>query len=113
VSRGRLNYVELRAADVAASKAFYRDALGLDFADYGPTYAATQGGGADLGLQGDTAEASGTPLVLFEVDDVDAALERVGKAGGRIVAPVFAFPGGRRFHFADPAGNVLGAWQSG
>ena len=113
MSPGRLNYIELRAVDVPASKAFYHDALGLNFADYGPTYAATQGGGADLGLQGDASEASEAPLVLFEVDDVDAALERVGKAGGRIVVPVLAFPGGRRFHFADPAGNVLGAWQSG
>ena len=23
----------------------------------------------------------------------------------------FAFPGGRRFHFADPAGNELAVWS--
>ncbi len=23
------------------------------------------------------------------------------------------FPGGRRFHFADPMGNVLGVWTKG
>jgi len=27
------------------------------------------------------------------------------------VAPIFEFPGGRRFHFSDGAGNVLGVWS--
>ena len=109
----RLNYLELRAADLGAAKAFYADALGLTFADYGPSYAAaTQIGGAALGLQGDPNEATETPLALFEVDDVEAAAMRVRAAGGEIVVAIFAFPGGRRFHFRDPAGNVLGVWQS-
>lgn len=30
---------------------------------------------------------------------------------GRIVEPPFDFPGGRRFHFADPSGNVLAVWS--
>ena len=48
----RLNYLELRAADLAASRSFYADALGLTFIDYGPSYAAaTQTGGAALGLE--------------------------------------------------------------
>ena len=43
----RLNYLELRAGDLGAVKSFYADALGLTFADYGPSYAAaTQAGGA-------------------------------------------------------------------
>ena len=31
--------------------------------------------------------------------------------GGSIVKEPFSFPGGRRFHFADPAGNVLAVWS--
>jgi predicted enzyme related to lactoylglutathione lyase len=31
-------------------------------------------------------------------------------AGGEVTVPIFAFPGGRRFHFRDPAGNELGAF---
>ena len=113
MSGARLNYLELRAADLAVSRSFYADALGLSFVDYGPSYAAaTQTGGAALGLQGDGDEAVETPLALFEVDDVEAAETRVRAAGGEIVLAIFAFPGGRRFHFRDPAGNVLGAWQS-
>ena len=34
----------------------------------------------------------------------------VVKAGGRVTVPIFDFPGGRRFHFADPSGNELAIW---
>jgi predicted enzyme related to lactoylglutathione lyase len=33
------------------------------------------------------------------------------EAGGRVVVPTFEFPGGRRFHFSDGAGNVLAVWS--
>ena len=46
------------------------------------------------------------------VDDLEAALEAVSKAGGAITKPVFAFPGGRRFHFRDPSGNELAALKA-
>jgi predicted enzyme related to lactoylglutathione lyase len=35
----------------------------------------------------------------------------VRKAGGKITKPTFSFPGGRRFHFADPSGNELAVWS--
>ena len=43
--------------------------------------------------------------------DLEAALARVEAAGGTVTVPIFAFPGGRRFHFADPAGHELGVWS--
>jgi len=36
--------------------------------------------------------------------------EAVTKAGGKIVNPIFSFPGGRRSHFIDPNGNELAVW---
>jgi predicted enzyme related to lactoylglutathione lyase len=36
---------------------------------------------------------------------------RVKQAGGKIVRPIFSFPGGRRFHFSDPSGNELAVWS--
>ncbi len=103
----RINYVELRASDVAASRDFYASAFGWEFSDFGPSYSATTGGDVDLGLQGDPGEAPAAPLPVIEVDDLEAAVEAVSAAGGRITRPIFAFPGGRRFEFADPAGNRL------
>lgn len=62
-------------------------------------------------MQADAAAAPAAPLAIFHVDDLDRALGQVTAAGGDIVQPIFAFPGGRRFHFRDPSGNVLGVWQ--
>jgi hypothetical protein len=36
----------------------------------------------------------------------------VTAAGADIVKPIFAFPGGRRFHFLDPNGNELAVTQA-
>ena len=105
----RLNYVELPASDVGAAKAFYEAAFGWALTEFGPTYAATMTGDTDIGLQGDPAEASKAPLAVIEVEDLEAALAAVSEAGGVVVRPIFAFPGGRRFHFLDPNGNELAA----
>jgi hypothetical protein len=32
-------------------------------------------------------------------------------AGGRIQTALHDYPGGRRFMFADPSGNVLGVYE--
>ncbi|MFL6846344.1 MAG: VOC family protein [Allosphingosinicella sp.] len=109
----RLNYVELPVADIGAAKAFYEAAFGWSLTGFGPTYAATTTGDTDIGLQGDAGEASKAPLAVIEVPDLEAALAAVEAAGGRIVRPIFAFPGGRRFHFLDPAGNELAAVTTG
>jgi predicted enzyme related to lactoylglutathione lyase len=38
-------------------------------------------------------------------------VQAVTAAGGEIVKPIFAFPGGRRFHFREPGGNELAVWS--
>ncbi|MEA3010883.1 MAG: uncharacterized protein QOJ91_2575 [Sphingomonadales bacterium] len=109
----RFNYVELPVGDVGAAKAFYEAAFGWSLTEFGPTYAATVTGDTDIGLQGDPAEASRAPLPVIDVADLEAAMAAVESAGGRITRPIFPFPGGRRFHFLDPAGNELAAVKTG
>ncbi len=108
----RISYVELPSTAFDASKAFYRSAFGWDLIDFGPTYACTTTGDVDLGLQGDAAEATAAPLAVIAVDDLEGAQAAVEAAGGTITRPVFAFPGGRRFHFADPSGLELAVLQA-
>ena len=108
----RLNYVELPVRDVDAAKSFYERAFGWSMTAFGPTYAATVTGDTDVGLQGDVAEATAAPLPVIEVPDLEAALRAVEDAGGRIIRPIFAFPGGRRFHFVDLSGNEMAAVTS-
>ncbi len=108
----RFNYLELPVADSAESAAFYHRALGITFTTFGPTYAASTTGDTDIGFQADPAQQSAGLLPVIEVDDLDAALASVTAAGGAIVVPIFAFPGGRRFHFTDPDGHELAVAQA-
>ncbi|WP_299646944.1 VOC family protein [Sphingomonas bacterium] len=108
----RISFVELPTSDLASTRSFYTDAFGLAFADFGPSYSCTLTGDVDIGLQADAAEASSAPLAVIGVDDLEASLAAVSKAGGVITKQVFAFPGGRRFHFRDPSGNELAALKA-
>ena len=108
----RLNYVELPVTDIAAARAFYEQAFGWKLVEFGPSYAATLSGDTDIGLQADSAEATAAPLPVIEVGDLEVALSAIEAAGAEIVRPIFAFPGGRRFQFRDPAGNEVACVQS-
>ena len=104
---GKIDYVELPGTDLPATKAFYASAFGWRFVDYGPDYAAFEDGGLDGGFNGDPADRTDKPLVVLFATDLEAMFDRVTTAGGVITRPIFAFPGGRRFHFRDPSGNEL------
>src|SRR5262245_38412122 len=108
--KARLNYVELSAKDIATTKAFYEKAFGWSLTEFGPTYAGTTTNDVDLGLQADPKEQAKAPLAIVHTDNLEAALKSVTNAGGKITVPIFAFPGGRRFHFTDPSGNELAVW---
>lgn len=108
-----IDYIELSVTDVEAAKAFYGAAFGWSFADYGPEYAGIQSGGREVGgLRRDSEVREGGPLVILYSDDLEASVEAVKAAGGTIRQPIYPFPGGRRFNFADPAGNELAVWAA-
>jgi predicted enzyme related to lactoylglutathione lyase len=105
---GKLDYLEMSAAGgvLDSVKAFYSAAFGWSFTDYGPTYSAF-----DEGLDGGFhTESAAKPLPVLFSTDLERTLAAVEDAGGKIVKPIFEFPGGRRFHFTDPAGNELAVW---
>jgi predicted enzyme related to lactoylglutathione lyase len=86
--------------------------FGWELTDFGPSYSCTMTGDVHLGLQGDASEATRAPLAVIAVDDLNQALAAVEQGGGTITKPIFAFPGGRRFHFRDPSGNELAALKA-
>ena len=45
------------------------------------------------------------PLLEVIEGDITDTQAKIESAGGTILKPVFSFPGGRRFHFADPNEN--------
>ena len=111
-----IDYVELNVRDVEASKTFYEQAFGWRFNDYGPAYAGIRAPDGDDevgGLNAEREPGPGGPLVLLWSQDLDASVEAVTAAGGEIAEGPYEYPGGRRSHFRDPSGNVLGVYQPG
>jgi predicted enzyme related to lactoylglutathione lyase len=111
-----IDYVELAVDDLGQAKAFYAKALGWTFTDYGSDYVGiqdpTRPGQEFGGLNPVTPSSRGDGvLALARTDDAEAALASVQAAGGRIVVELHEYPGGRRFTFADPSGNILGVYQ--
>jgi catechol 2,3-dioxygenase-like lactoylglutathione lyase family enzyme len=97
--------------DVAAARCFYGDVLGLEILmDHG--WIATYGSSADMAVQISFAREGGagtpTPDLSIEVDDVDAALERMKRAGFPIeYGPADESWGVRRFYVRDPFGKLV------
>jgi len=108
----RICFVELPVGSAGLTKSFYTDAFGFAMTDFGPTYSCTMTGDVDLGLQADAKEASRAPLPVIQVESLEATEARVKRSGGFITRATFSFPGGKRFHFRDPAGNELAAMQA-
>lgn len=111
---GKICYVELPAADPAASAEFYGSVFGWEIRRRGDgALAFTDTVGGVSGVFADDRTPAGDPglLVYVMVADLAAAVDAVRAAGGRVVrtsppdsAESFAW-------FADPAGNVLGIYQ--
>src|SRR5690349_4142077 len=97
--------------DIAAAKRFYRDVLGLDILmDQG--WNATYGSEERMQVQVSfMAEGgSGTPVtdISIEVDDVDATLAEMKKAGFAVeYGPADEPWGVRRFYVRDPFGRLV------
>jgi predicted enzyme related to lactoylglutathione lyase len=112
-----IDYIEIAVDDLALAKAFYAKALGWAFNDYGPDYAGIKDPGnpdhefGGLSPHAPASRGEGV-LALVRTDEADETLRIVLGAGGRIQVEMHEYPGGRRFPFADPFGNVLGVYQS-
>lgn len=111
----KINYVEFPAADLAATKAFFTAALGWSFTDYGSDYTAFDEQGISGGFYQSELKSQyeqGGALIVIYSNSLELMQVKIEAAGGKIVKPIFSFPGGRRFHFTEPSGNELAVWSS-
>jgi len=111
---GKINYVEFPSRDLALTKPFFEKVFGWAFQDYGPEYCAFSDEGLDGGFyRADKASSTeaGAALIIFYSQGLEETQSKIEAAGGRIVKPIFAFPGGRRFHFTEPTGNEFAVWS--
>lgn len=111
---GKINYVELPARDLEATKRFFREAFDWSFVDYGSEYVAFDNAGLDGGFfksEQMATTANGSVLVVLYSAALEDTQAKVTSAGGVILQDIFSFPGGRRFHFSDPNGNEYAVWS--
>lgn len=120
----RVVHFEVPFDDGERALAFYRDIFGWEITsmpemqynmvstgptgDMGPTEPGYIGGGM-LSRQ----DPVQSPVIVLDVDDIDATLEAVEARGGTTLRgkePVGTM--GFAAYFRDPEGNVLGLWQS-
>jgi predicted enzyme related to lactoylglutathione lyase len=82
----------------------------LVFTDYGPNYTSFSESGIAGGFeQTDEVIVNGALVVLYH-SNLAKIKEKILSLNGIITKDIFSFPGGRRFHFIDPAGNELAIW---
>lgn len=110
----KINYVEYPAKNIQATKTFFQTALGWSFVDYGPDYTAFADQGLDGGFFKSELAANtsnGSALIVLYSERLEETLAKITAAGGKILKPIFSFPGGRRFHFTEPSGNEFAVWS--
>lgn len=115
----RLEVITLFAEDLAATKAFYTDVLGLETVYEDEVSAVVQMENLMINVLAvaqaptlvepvEVAGPTGTRLLLtIEVDDADAVVAELESHGVKVLNGPVDRPWGRRTAaFADPAGNV-------
>ena len=122
-AQGTPNWVDLQTTDQSAAKEFYASLFGWSYDD-----APMPGDGGVYSmatLNGEVVAAiapmpAGAPEGMapmwntyIAVDDVDAAVDKVGPAGGQVLIPAFDIgDAGRMAFVADPTGAPVALWQA-
>src|ERR1039458_8473110 len=110
-NENQIDYIELPASQIEATKQFYGTVFGCTFEHYGPDYTSFFDGRPAVDSKKHAPEPSQGLLLVIYARDLNGAQQKIKAAGGSIVKDTFSFPGGRRFHFADPNGNQLAVWS--
>lgn len=118
-------HFEIPADDVTRAGAFYRDAFGwnlmpmpeMDYTGVSTTVTGEDGmpstpGAINGGLFTRT-EPLTSPVLTINVDDIEAALTKVERHGGKtLLGKQTVADMGFTGYFADPEGNTIGLWQN-
>ncbi len=110
--------------DVEAAVTWYTTHLGFSvLSNYAPAFADVQRGALRLLLSGPTSSA-GRPMpdgetpgpggwnrIHLIVDDLNAEVERLRRAGVRFRNDIVTGPGGAQILLIDPSGNVVELFQ--
>ncbi|HEY5448650.1 MAG TPA: VOC family protein [Polyangia bacterium] len=107
-------HIEFKSSDFARTSAFYATLFDWQTAQNASgSYMKMDSSDGPSGgwVRADLVQSPG-PIAYLVVDDLEAKMDAVEKAGGRVLVRSMPFAGGGETGlFADPDGNVLGLWQ--
>jgi predicted enzyme related to lactoylglutathione lyase len=115
-----LRAVLLLADDLDRTLRFYAGAFGLTEVERSPDPAALSGELAELRVGDATVwfytglperPKAPYPVLILDVDDIEAARERIAQHGGTITSDRRSDPLGSYYIFRDTEGNILEARQ--
>ena len=92
---------------------FFKATLGWSFEWFGPDYVAFHGARLEGGIYRaamSSRSADGGALIVLYSRDLEASEALVLAHRASNIKPIFDFPGGRRFQFAEPPGNEFAFW---
>ena len=122
---GRVVHFEIPFDDGDRARSFYKEAFDwqiMEMPDMGYTIVMTgpsndsgptESGFINGGMLARAESAARGPVVVLDVEDIEAALEKIGGLGGSTVVgktPVGDM--GFAAYFTDPEGNVVGLWET-
>src|SRR5262245_31214548 len=107
-------HIEFKSSDFARTSAFYAKLFDWQTeqnASASYMKADSADGPSGGWVRADLVQSPG-PIAYLVVDDLEAKMDAVEKAGGRVLVRSMPFAGGGEVGlFADPDGNVLGLWH--
>jgi uncharacterized protein len=109
-----MSYIEFPSKNIKATQQFFSTVFGWEFIDYGTEYTSFSASDVNGGFYKSdlsTSTENGSALLVLYYKDLETTQTKIFNAGGTIIKPIFSFPGGRRFHFADPNGNEYAVWS--
>ena len=107
----RIDYIEIPVTDPAKARQFFFELYGWTFREWGDDYISFSDGRLRGGFRREETPAAGILIVFFS-ENLERDIDRVKKLGATITKDAFDFPGGRRFHFVDPAGTEYAIWSA-
>ncbi len=109
-----IDLIEFPAAskeELNKTKHFVSSVFGWEYTQWGDDYIDSESSGVSHAFNADVEHKPSMPMVVLYANNLEKAKDDIIANGGIIVKDVFSFPGGRRFHFTEPSGNLLAVWS--
>jgi predicted enzyme related to lactoylglutathione lyase len=101
-------FVVYPVTDIARSRAFYEQTLGLKVTDtFGSSWIEYEAGPATFAITDNFGFTAPSSSVAFEVDDLDAHVASLKAAGANLQGDINDFPSCRMALVLDPDGSTV------